>query len=33
MELRDFYEQIGGDYEAVIRRLRKEERIKEYLRK
>lgn len=33
MELREFYEQIGGDYEAVIRRLRKEERIRDYLKK
>ncbi len=32
MELREFYESMGVDYQRVLDRLRKEERIEKYLR-
>lgn len=32
MELRECYEQMGGDYDAVIGRLRQEERVCKFLR-
>lgn len=31
MELREIYDQLKGDYDSVIERLRDEERIKKYL--
>lgn len=33
MEFREFYEKVGGDYDEVIGRLGKEERITKYLHK
>ena len=32
MELRECYQQMGGDYDAVIGRLRQEERVVKFLR-
>lgn len=32
MELRECYEQMGGDYDAVMGRLRQEERVRKFLR-
>ncbi len=31
MDLKEFYKQVGGDYDSIIGRLIKEERIKKYL--
>lgn len=32
MELRECYQQMGGDYDAVMGRLRQEERVRKFLR-
>ena len=31
MEVKDFYEALGADYNVIIGRLRKDDRIKKYL--
>lgn len=31
MNLREFYEEVGGDYDKIVKRLHTEERIRKYL--